>query len=95
MASLLYTLGCGILAGLAVLELKTQHRTPRIQLYVTLLCAMVFCGGFALLVALATIAGGQYQAIATAGVLLLTAGSLFAVTRTTRRFRELQAAQQR
>ena len=90
MASLFYLLGCGMLSALAVLELKSRNRTERIQLYVTLLGALVFCGIFALLVSAAQAAGGRYQTEATGGIVLLTAGSLLALTRASGRFQALQ-----
>lgn len=91
MASLFYLLGCGTLSALAILEFKSRNRTERIQLYVTLLGALVFCGIFALLVSAAQAAGGQYRTEATFAILLLTAGSLVALTRASGRFRSLAA----
>lgn len=86
MASFLYLLGCGSLSALAVLELQRQNRSERIQLYVTLLGALVFCGIFALLVSAAQAAGGRYRTEAEFAILLLTAGSLLALTHASGRF---------
>ncbi len=89
MASFLYFVLCGTLAALATLELKTRNRTPRIQLYITLLCSLVFCGAFALLVSAAQLETDQYRTLAAVAVLPLTGGILFAVSRVNRRLQEI------
>lgn len=88
MASILYVVLCGILAAFATHELRGRNRRAHIQTYMTLLGALAFCGMFALLVT----AARQFQTLATAGVLLLTAGSLYALAHAGRRFRAMPAA---
>ena len=93
MASLLYFISCGTLTALAIVETQTRNRIQRLQRLFTLLCALVFCGIFALLVQAAQLGGGRYRGLSTLAMLLLTSSSLLVVARTARRFRPWRPAE--